>query len=405
MTYQTPKKIYYILISTIIFSLLLLSQKGTTQNLTYQRQNHTITILYVGGEGPNNYTSIQDAINNASTGYTIYVYDDSSPYYETLIINKSIILMGENTETTIIDGSGSGHVISLIENNITVTGFTIKYCGGTWTRAGIFVISSDNTITKNQIIDCRNGIFIEYKSYNTISNNTIIHNGYHGIRIEYSSHNQIINNTLIDNEGNAIYLWETTNNIISGNTLAESYYSGILVGDHSNNNLIFHNNFKQNRLENANDAWTNIWHYENTGNYWDDYLGVDEDGDGIGDAPYEIKGGAIDSYPLIYPYGEITLELVKPEPHFLYIHNREICQFFMTVIIGSIDIKVIAYEYQNGIDYVDFFIDDIHQITIDEPPYQWTWDDDMFFRHTLTTTAYDTSGKNISHQLQIWKFF
>ncbi|RLF42667.1 MAG: hypothetical protein DRN17_07450, partial [Thermoplasmata archaeon] len=38
--------------------------------------------LYVGGSGEGNYSSIQDAVDNASNGDTIYVYDDSSPYYE-----------------------------------------------------------------------------------------------------------------------------------------------------------------------------------------------------------------------------------------------------------------------------------------------------------------------------------
>jgi hypothetical protein len=38
--------------------------------------------LYVGGSGPGNYTTIQQAINDASNGDTVYVYDDSSPYKE-----------------------------------------------------------------------------------------------------------------------------------------------------------------------------------------------------------------------------------------------------------------------------------------------------------------------------------
>ena len=37
--------------------------------------------LYVGGSGEGNYSKIQDAINGASDGDTVFVYDDSSPYY------------------------------------------------------------------------------------------------------------------------------------------------------------------------------------------------------------------------------------------------------------------------------------------------------------------------------------
>ena len=53
-------------------------------------------ILYVGGNGTGNYSKIQDAIDNATDGDTVFVYDDSSPYYENLVINTSIELIGEN---------------------------------------------------------------------------------------------------------------------------------------------------------------------------------------------------------------------------------------------------------------------------------------------------------------------
>jgi len=36
--------------------------------------NENGNTLYVGGSGPNNYTKIQDAIDNASNGDTVFVY-------------------------------------------------------------------------------------------------------------------------------------------------------------------------------------------------------------------------------------------------------------------------------------------------------------------------------------------
>jgi len=65
--------------------------------------NHGNT-LYVGGAGPGNYSKIQDAINNASDGDTVFVCDDSSPYQENLLVNTSVYLLGENRDTTVIDG-------------------------------------------------------------------------------------------------------------------------------------------------------------------------------------------------------------------------------------------------------------------------------------------------------------
>ena len=59
-------------------------------------------IYYVGGTGEGNYTKIKYAIAFASDGDTVFVYNDSSPYYENIWINKSINLIGEDKETTII---------------------------------------------------------------------------------------------------------------------------------------------------------------------------------------------------------------------------------------------------------------------------------------------------------------
>jgi len=86
--------------------------------------------LYVGGSGPNNYTTIQSAINNASDGDTVFVYDDSSPYYEHITINTRINLIGEDKNTTIIDGGFLGGVIVKINiAGVYLSGFTIQNSG------------------------------------------------------------------------------------------------------------------------------------------------------------------------------------------------------------------------------------------------------------------------------------
>ena len=43
-------------------------------------------ILYVGGSGPGNYSTIQEAINDANNGDTVFVYNGT--YYEHVTINK-----------------------------------------------------------------------------------------------------------------------------------------------------------------------------------------------------------------------------------------------------------------------------------------------------------------------------
>lgn len=367
-------------------------------------------ILYVGGGGPGNYSHIQDAIDNATYGDIVFVFDDSSPYYENVVINKNIELRGENKETTIIDGGGSGNVVSIMWDGVRLTGFTMKFCGGTWSRAGIYVASSDNTIINNHIENNGNGIFLESASYNVIFENTVENNGYHGIRVEYSSYNDIIGNTISNNEANGIYLWESTHTNIGQNTITGSYLSGILIGDCSDNNVIYLNNFIDNRLENAFDEWNNSWDngYPSSGNYWDDYAGEDADGDGIGDTPYDVPGGdSQDRYPLMYPFGVIAIEIAKPEKRFIYIRNNRFIPFLTTIVIGTIEIEVNAFEYKPGlnIDRVEFYIENELKNTDTSHPYSWSWDDFSFFRYTLKIVAYNTDGENTSKELKVWKFF
>ena len=80
-------------------------------------------ILYVGGNGTGNYSSIQDAIDNTSNGDTVFVFNGT--YYENIIIYKSIILLGENKNTTIIDGDKKGDVVRVVSDEVTISGFTI----------------------------------------------------------------------------------------------------------------------------------------------------------------------------------------------------------------------------------------------------------------------------------------
>ena len=115
--------------------------------------------LYVGGSGPGNYTKIQDAINDSSNGDTVFVYDDSSPYYGNISLDKSIALIGEHRNTTIIDGSGYHYVILVTSDNVTIYNFTIQNIGYKRTFNTIQILGNHCTILQNNII--RNGIGIQ----------------------------------------------------------------------------------------------------------------------------------------------------------------------------------------------------------------------------------------------------
>ena len=71
------------------------------------------------------YATIQEAINAASEGDTIFV--KAGTYYENVIINKKVSLVGEDRGTTIIDGSGNGNVVCMTSaaGTANISSFTL----------------------------------------------------------------------------------------------------------------------------------------------------------------------------------------------------------------------------------------------------------------------------------------
>jgi parallel beta-helix repeat protein len=206
--------------------------------------------LYVGGSGPGNYSRIQDAIDNASDEDTVFVYDDSSPYYENLVVNKSVTLSGENKETTIIDGEKKDDVLRITANQVTLTGFTIQNCSFDWeiydqtVYFGINVTSNSNTIRNNIIKNNFNGIICIQSSYNSIFDN-VFQNNYHYdapsafalILYKFSNNNSICSNTFTKNEGGCRIVYNSTNNHVCRNTFVDNEFSIRLVLNCSYNTI------------------------------------------------------------------------------------------------------------------------------------------------------------------------
>ncbi|MCL1977768.1 MAG: right-handed parallel beta-helix repeat-containing protein [Candidatus Bathyarchaeota archaeon] len=130
-----------------------------------------------------------------------------------------------------------------------------------------FFLSSNNTITVNTIKDCKVGVQLGKSHFNTFTENNITScNRYAVSMYAESSNNTFYYNNFIDNKVQCIEAHQQT--LLSD---SETYSVG------------------------------NTWDNGKTGNYWDTYTGVDINGDGIGDTPYQVFEYMIDNYPLMKP--------------------------------------------------------------------------------------------------------
>jgi len=328
------------------------------------QDNYPLMIPYAGSVRNLNtgqsYPTIQKGINNASQNDRILVL--SGTYYENVVVNKTICLIGEDKGTTVIDGVQKGHVINVVADNVTISDFTIANSSLESSGSGIYLYGINGcNITQNNIVDNNIGVFLAWASNNNISGNNVAENSWCGIYLSYSSNNNVISlnnleannwygigllhsSNINDIHGNnitrnyygiglgsfssynvifgndiannhiGIGLFEfSTNNVISGNNITANNQYGIYFNDASNNEF-FHNNL----VNNAQQVWqygsgyVNFWDNGCEGNYWSDYNGTDSDGDGIGDTPYVIDGDNTDRYPLMNPYwlpGDVNHDL------------------------------------------------------------------------------------------------
>jgi parallel beta-helix repeat protein len=258
------KGIFCVLICILMMTSIMESVSGSTVVEKTSQSLARSQTLYVGGSGPGNYTKIQDAVDNASSGDTIFVYDDSSPYKENITISKSLTIQGENKHTTIIDGShGSGHSFQIDTDNVTLTSFTIQNTGVGICIGGVGGTASHNIVTDTIILNSSVGIVMSYgypdKSdflpygYNTISNNYIRNATYYAIVVNQGQNNLITRNTVTETQGSdeAGYGWgiqiSGAFNNISYNNVSNNKRFGIAIGD-TYKTVIYRNNIENNGL-------------------------------------------------------------------------------------------------------------------------------------------------------------
>jgi len=145
--------------------------------------------LYVGGDGPGNYTTIQHAVNMANDGDTVFVYNGT--YVENVLIeDKSITLVGEDKNTTIVVSAGmSEDIIAIIADDVNINGFTVKKGDDDRYTYGISFMNDLQGYRKNiSVSDCDlinndEGIYIGDFDNVSVGRCNFIDNDVHGLSV------------------------------------------------------------------------------------------------------------------------------------------------------------------------------------------------------------------------------
>jgi len=224
-------KSFLILTSAILLISLVIPSIHSNEPTDTQRG---IT-LYVGGSGPGNYSTIQSAINASNPSDMVYVYNGT--YDENIIINKSISLIGENKNSTIINGDTtlSDTTFQIINEEITISQLTLTHDIPPIYKNKNFEIPSGK-------YGHYEGITIENTASNTlisqchIKNYTFDHGA--GLWI-YGNNNSIID---CDFDNNPILL---SDNTFGNNTIKENLFSNMsfIYFEMTKNNIIQNNTF------------------------------------------------------------------------------------------------------------------------------------------------------------------
>ncbi|HIH93154.1 TPA: cell surface protein [Methanosarcina acetivorans] len=229
--------------------------------------------------------------------------------------NKNMVINNSIDRGNIIIGAHGWDNIMFQNRLSNGGGISIACCGG------------GNLVSKNEVINCSNGIDVYDTQARTVLRDNRITNCENGIYLILVFDARVYNNT-ISNSSKGIYLREDCHdNELFGNRISSSNESGILL-DYSTGNHIYNNYFNNTVNVKAENSEGNTWNTTKTsgenivggsylgGNFWADLNGTgfsqtteDSDSDGICDLAYNVNGSDFDYLPLAEPPSTPSVDL------------------------------------------------------------------------------------------------
>jgi nitrous oxidase accessory protein len=366
----------------------------------------SVNFLPIKAEGrtivvPDDYLKIASAISNATNGDTVFV--KNGIYSEmSLVIKKSISLIGENVKSTVINLDSpsyeeinfmlvpvrlyglamtvnsdnfklsnftittTGGDISIIGNRTQITGNSITAdlsiqgshvdvlentltsknppgisVAGNWCNisanhltdiftvngqnnivsfnnvsGSLSVVTDDSFISNNNLYSEQYGEFSVRGNNNIISKNAADHLRF-GLAVSGSNNKALLNQITRCQMG----ISPSASNTYFANYIANTAWPinpmNKIMNPAGNSSVLIHNNFVNNQyyqvtsmvMPNTTDYFDN----GKEGNYWSDYNGTDNNGDGVGDTAFYLDSTHLDRYPLIAPFNLSSVAELIPD--------------------------------------------------------------------------------------------
>jgi parallel beta-helix repeat protein len=275
--------------------------------------------------------------------------------------------------------------------------------------------STDNSISENRITNNQYGIWLSHSSNNSVSGNKI-ENNYEGVFTLYSesTFNRIIGNNVTNNQRGIKIKSFSNYNTVSGNNIT-SNTQGIWISD-SFENIIYNNNFVNNSAHAYSSNSINIWDngFPSGGNYWSNYTGDDDDGDGIGDTPHIIDEDNQDNQPLMAPICLFDAGTWEQTQYFVdYVSNSTVSDFYFDPTEGAfLQFNVEGESGTSGFCRVTIPKDILHSednwiVLVDGASVTPTVNEDtsstyLYFTYQHSTKTIEIRGTTVIPEFQSW---
>jgi parallel beta-helix repeat protein len=176
------------------------------------------------------YQNITSALQNSSENDAIFVREGT--YAESFAIDKTIVLVGEDKATTVIDGGCTGTPVTVVADHANVSRFTIQNGSSIpHITYGIDLLNCQHvTISDNIILHNDIGIGVNNVNDSTITGNSLSDN-WRGMSLSFAWLNQVLNNTIFGSEEEGISMgMEADSNTVYNNEVSNNSLSGISIG-------------------------------------------------------------------------------------------------------------------------------------------------------------------------------